>query len=144
MQQTEQYEPLNMMARLLRNASSLGCLCFCNLSLRLYRKVLLGHTLNSPTFPPKGRRKSKSDVKERFGAQVLSDHCIIWKRFYHVAWPLCPCQTSSSCVHRFICFGYCIWDWRTSKGDFTKLDFDSYNGPSRGYNQLGSIGYNTE
>ncbi|XP_027163694.1 serine/threonine-protein kinase GRIK1-like isoform X3 [Coffea eugenioides] len=110
----------------------------------LYRKVLLGHTLNSPTFPPKGRRKSKSDVKERFGAQVLSDHCIIWKRFYHVAWPLCPCQTSSSCVHRFICFGYCIWDWKTSKGDFTKLDFDSYNGPSRGYNQLGSIGYSTE
>ena len=29
-------------------------------------------------------------------------------------------------------------------GDFTKLDFEAYNGPSRGYNQLGSIGYSTE
>ncbi|XP_027172475.1 uncharacterized protein LOC113772117 isoform X2 [Coffea eugenioides] len=29
-------------------------------------------------------------------------------------------------------------------GAFTKLDFEAYNGPSRGYNQLGSIGYNTE
>nr|XP_027069359.1 uncharacterized protein LOC113694705 [Coffea arabica] len=104
-----------MMARLLRNASSLGCLYFCNLSLRLYRKVLLGAYTQLSYFSSK-RRKSKSNVKERFGAQVLSDHCIIWKRFYHVAWPLCPCQTSSSCVHSFICFGYCIWDWRTSKG----------------------------
>ncbi|XP_071904350.1 uncharacterized protein [Coffea arabica] len=93
-----------------------------------------------------GRRKSKSDVKENFGTQVgnVSYHYIIWKRFYHVAWLLCPFQTSFSCVHRFICFGYCIWDWRTSRGAFTKLDFEAYNGPSRGYNQLGSIGYNTE
>ncbi|XP_071917669.1 DNA repair protein recA homolog 3, mitochondrial-like isoform X4 [Coffea arabica] len=64
MQQTEQYEPLNMMARLLRNASSLGCLCFCNLSLRLYRKVLLGHTLNSPTFPPKEENPSQTSKKD--------------------------------------------------------------------------------
>ena len=31
-----------------------------------------------------------------------------------------------------------------STGDFTKLNFEAYSGPSRGYNQLGSIGYSTE
>ncbi|XP_071939415.1 uncharacterized protein [Coffea arabica] len=109
-------------------------LCFCNLSLRLIGKVCQGHPLSSPTFPPKGRRKSKSDVRERFGSHAgnVLDHCIIWKRFYHVAWLLCPCQTSFSCVYRFIC----TWDWRISKGDFTKLDFEAYNGPSRGYSVL--------
>ncbi|XP_027163217.1 bark storage protein A-like isoform X3 [Coffea eugenioides] len=29
-------------------------------------------------------------------------------------------------------------------GDFTELDFGAYSEPSRGYNQLGSIGYSTE
>ncbi|XP_027181695.1 uncharacterized protein LOC113780072 [Coffea eugenioides] len=134
-----------MMARLLRNASFLGCTLFLQPLSQTYRKGLLGASTQLSYFSSK-RRKSKSDVKERFGTQAgnVSDHCIIWKRFYHVAWLLCPYQTSSSCVYRFICFGYCTWDWRTFKGDFTKLDFADYNGPCRGYNQLGSIGYNTE
>ncbi|XP_071923615.1 uncharacterized protein [Coffea arabica] len=42
------------------------------------------------------------------------------------------CQRKIWLSCRFIC----TWDWRISKGDFTKLDFEAYNGPSRGYSVL--------
>ncbi|XP_071939417.1 uncharacterized protein [Coffea arabica] len=41
---------------------------------RLIGKVCQGHPLSSPTFPPKGRRKSKSDVRERFGSHAGNVH----------------------------------------------------------------------
>ncbi|XP_071917666.1 DNA repair protein recA homolog 3, mitochondrial-like isoform X3 [Coffea arabica] len=140
-----------MMARLLRNASSLGCLCFCNLSLRLYRKVLLGHTLNSPTFPPKEENPSQTSKKDLVLKyyQITASFgkgSIMWLGRSAPVKQVPVVSTGSFALD--IAFGIGGLPKKLNvtivTGDFTKLDFDSYNGPSRGYNQLGSIGYNTE
>nr|XP_027119492.1 uncharacterized protein LOC113736633 [Coffea arabica] len=78
---------------------------------RLIGKVCQGHPLSSPTFPPKGRRKSKSDVRERFGSHAGS---------FALGIGGFPKKLNAT----------------IPTGDFTKLDFEAYNGPSRGYSVL--------
>ncbi|XP_027163617.1 serine/threonine-protein kinase GRIK1-like isoform X2 [Coffea eugenioides] len=117
----------------------------------LYRKVLLGHTLNSPTFPPKEEnpsQMSKKDLVLKY-YQITASYgkgSIMWLGRSAPVKQVPVVSTGSFALD--IAFGIGRLPKKLNvtilTGDFTKLDFDSYNGPSRGYNQLGSIGYSTE
>ncbi|XP_071923612.1 uncharacterized protein [Coffea arabica] len=76
----------------------------------LYRKGLSGASTQLSYFSSK-RRKSKSDVRERFGSHAGS---------FALGIGGFPKKLNAT----------------IPTGDFTKLDFEAYNGPSRGYSVL--------
>ncbi|XP_027172613.1 uncharacterized protein LOC113772221 isoform X2 [Coffea eugenioides] len=104
-----QLKPLNMMVRLLRNASSLGCALFLQPLFQTYRKGLLGASTQLSYFSSK-RRKSKSDVKERLALKQAMYQITASFGKGSITW-----FGRSAPVKQVICFGYCTWHWMTFK-----------------------------